>query len=291
MKLKSLLFLAIFAGTACFRAAGESAPVAALNAVPSPTPAKTAASDSETVPLLEMNIGGLLGGSRNGEWISAKETAIALKGGEQYKLYNLEAIEPTAARGESPTNGTPCEDFYSIPVDKKTALGGVAFGASLDWNPLIRPVKKIAADSDIYRKIAVEVLSGKGLAEHTPKIKQIYQADLDGDGTAEVVLSATSFKGGLSSRGSGGDYSFVLLRKVINGKAENFVLDGDFVKEKSNADAPAEYKISSIADLNGDGKMEIVIYARYYEGEWVEVFESKNDQPVEVEKLKIACGS
>ena len=292
MKLRSLFFLSIFGLTACFRVASESAPVSTVEASKSPTPVKIERSAGKVVPILETNIGGLLGGAKNGEWIRAKEAAASLTGAGEYKFYDLESATMSELRGDAPTTEAPCEDFFGVTLDKEwEQANGVAFGSHVSWNPLARPLKKIDAQSTLYQKIIGEVLAGKNLTNATTKIEQIFQTDLDGDGTEEVVLSATFFKRGLSSKADVGDYSFVLLRKVINEKAENFVLAGDFVEKKTGAGVPAEYKISSIADLNGDGKMEIVVYARYYEGDWVEVFELKNNKPAEVVELKAACGS
>jgi hypothetical protein len=41
--------------------------------------------------------------------------------------------------------------------------------------------------------------------------------------------------------------------------------------------------------LNGDGKMEIVTFGRYYEGDGTMVYEMRNNKAVKV--LEAACGS
>lgn len=291
MKVIGLIVLSVLTLSACFGVAGEIAPLPATADV-SPTPLKSGQKieNQSIVPILETNIGGLLGGVKNGEWLSAKETAANLKGGEKYKLFGFNEGAENELTGESPAAEVPCENFYSVAVKPEQEINAVALGSSLNWNPALRPVVKIENNSAVYKKIITETLASKGLTKSIPKATQILQADLDGDGTNEVVISTSSFKKGLTSRGDLGDYSFILLRKVVNGKAKNVILSGDFVQKASNAGAPAEYKISGIADLNGDGKMEIVVFARYYEGSWVEVFEMKNGDMTSVEKLKSACG-
>ncbi len=290
MKTSGLIALLILGLSACFGVTGESQSLT-INSGISPTPFEDERIKNESVvPIVETNIGGLLGGVKDGKWVSAKDTAAQLKGGEVYKIFSLTNAGKTQFTGESPTSGTPCEEFYSIAANPEQEIDAVALGASLNWNPSLHSITKIENNSAAYKKIISETLASKGLAKSVPKATQIFQTDLDGDGINEVVISTSSFKRGLTSRANVGDYSFILLRKVVNGKAQNFVLSGDFVAKASNADAPSEYKISGIADLNGDGKMEIIVYARYYEGNWVEVFEMKNNTATIVETLKSACG-
>lgn len=293
MKLSGLFLLLIFGLAACFRVSSESSPPANITLNPSTASIENPQlpQDAAVVPILEMNMRGILGGSKGGRWLRAKDVAPNLKAKQSYKFFGLESSASSEVIGEQPTNDAPCEEFYNVDFNKSERKNGVAFGSQISWNPVPRPVKKIAVNSPVYRKIVTDVLKSKGLPKSAPKVTQILQTDLDGDGRDEIVLSATNFKKGLSSRGSVGDYSFVLLRKVTGKNAENFVLAGDFIKNAANAGAPSEYRVSGLADLNGDGKMEAVIFSHYYEGESVEVFQSKDGKMLSVEELTIACGS
>ena len=47
------------------------------------------------------------------------------------------------------------------------------------------------------------------------------------------------------------------------------------------------HNIYALADLSGDGKMEIVPETSYYEGNWKQVFEMKNGKPLKV--LETEC--
>jgi hypothetical protein len=81
----------------------------------------------------------------------------------------------------------------------------------------------------------------------------------------------------------------VLLRKLIEGEWQTAIL------ESSVAVADQAYilshSIGAIADLNGDGKMEIVVDAAYYEGSGTVAYEYIDDdlgpQPV----LMGGCGA
>ena len=292
MKSTILIVLLSFGLMACSSVSGDSS-VAENNveASATPTPSGTKIMQTAIVPIVEMNIGGLLGGSKAGKWISAKDVASQIKGGEKYKLFGSRDAKIKEVAGGAPINEVPCESFYDVQLDESArSKGGVAFGSQLSWNPVPHPIAELSANSSVYKPIITEILASKGLPKSTPKATKILQTDLDGDGKNEVIISATSFKKGVTPMGDIGDYSFILLRKVTNGKAENFILSGDFVKKSENAGAPAEYEISSISDLNGDGKMEIVVFAHYYEGSWVEVYELNNKGATSVEQLKANCG-
>jgi hypothetical protein len=48
--------------------------------------------------------------------------------------------------------------------------------------------------------------------------------------------------------------------------------------------------MSAIADLNGDGKMELVHHGAYYEGSYTAVYQIVGSKAVEVKILGAGCG-
>ena len=46
-------------------------------------------------------------------------------------------------------------------------------------------------------------------------------------------------------------------------------------KTKGRFDAPNSYKVIAVLDLNGDGKMEVVIGSHYYEGEMTTIYQMR----------------
>jgi len=99
-------------------------------------------------------------------------------------------------------------------------------------------------------------------------------------------------------RSPAGSYSMVLLRRVVAGKAETQLVAGEFHPKAYQAkgsgddasfDAPNAYKVIGAFDLDGDGKMEIVIGSNYYEGEEITIYRS---DPKKVEALlSVSCGA
>ncbi len=246
----------------------------------------TALSQKQIVPLVEMKLSGLVGGVQNGKWLTAKQTAPKLKAANEFILVGWKGVEKggttVGKRGEIED---VCDDFYRMKF-VLTRDSGVAIGEHAKWNPMPRVPKAI--NSAAYKKIVADVLKTKGIAKTTVKIEQAYSVDLEGDGRDEVVLVSTFYKKGLDSSPNVGDYSFVLLRKIVGKTVQNIVVAGDFIKRNIDFGAPNQYMLSSIADLNGDGKMEIIIYGEYYEGSWAEIYEIKENKPTKV--LETGCG-
>jgi len=90
----------------------------------------------------------------------------------------------------------------------------------------------------------------------------------------------------------------VLLRRVIAGKVETQLVEGEFhpkaypgkgSDDDASFDAPNAYKVIAVLDLDGDGKMEIVVGANYYEGEELTIYRY---DPKKVDALlSVACGA
>lgn len=83
---------------------------------------------------------------------------------------------------------------------------------------------------------------------------------------------------------------FSILIVLFNGKPQNILINGDFypiLPEEENY--VSIYEITSVADLNGDGKIEIIIGGQYsYGGNSTEVFEFANNKPKSI--LFSECG-
>jgi hypothetical protein len=250
----------------------------------------TASAQTRIVPIVEMKVKGLLGGVENGKFVDAKTTAAKLKGGENYTLFGIEGVNEGEFTIAKPENDQDvCEDFYYVEPSEGI-VSGVALGDGYKWNPMPRVPKSIDLNGAVYKKAVADVLRTKGIVKTTIKLTQAVRIDLEGDGTEEVLIAATFYKGGLQASSAKNDYSFILLRKIVGGKVQNIVVAGDFLTKASDFGAPNEYEISAIADLNGDGKMEMILYGAYYEGASAWAVEMKGNKPTDIEILAIGCG-
>lgn len=230
----------------------------------------------------------LLGGVENRKWVAADKLGPALKGSHHFALYQLDgpAGDVTANVGENPD----CSDSWS--AEPSTQAGkGVAI-MSPDWNPLPRVPRAINPRDATYLSIVGQILREAGLRKPEVNIDEGYKVDLDGDGKDEVVLVASRHRQGVSELtgvghgASPGDYSLVLVRKLIGSRVRNIFLVRDVRLKENEGGLVRGYHLSAIADLNGDGRMEIALYSAYYEGSSTDVIEINGATP----KGVLSCG-
>ena len=245
---------------------------------------------SSMVPIVELTHRGLLGGVQNGKWIAATKAGPGVKGETEFVLVGWKGVEEGGVTlGKKGEKEDVCPDFTRFEFELKQDTG-VAIGSGAKWNFVPRIPTTIDANTATYKTVVTNFLRKKGIAKPIVRIKEAFRVDLEGDGVEEVVLSATHYKKGLSSNAALGDYSFVIVRKAVGKVVTDHLLEGDFILKKVDFGAPNEYHISAIADLNGDGKMEIVINGMYYEGDFAVAYEMKNGRPVKIKEFEIGCG-
>jgi len=216
--------------------------------------------------IVEMNEHCLIGGVREQKWVRAERFEKRVASPLKFELYTLDgpAGEVTLRKrtGE-------CHDYWyrSSGVLAKT---GIAI-ASPSWNVMPRLPKALDVKNPTYLQIVRDILKGAGLKNPKVSISQAYAIDLDGDGVEEIVIVANRFVhgahlGGLAEQqAQAGDYTLVLVRKTIGEQTQNIFVVKAVWLEPGGGLARAN-RLSAIADLNGDGVMELVVYNEYYEG-------------------------
>ena len=245
---------------------------------------------SAIVPIVELRGGGLLGGVRDGKWVEPSLAFEALTEASKVKLVGFGGVEKASpiALKRGPVEDV-CEDFYRMELGLEPR-SGIGIGTSAGWDPMPRAVKKISPDTAGNRAAAAALLRTKRITRSKIVITGAYSTDLDGDGTCETILSATYSKRGFNEGTSVGDYSFVMIRRSVGGRTSNQLVDGEFIRNSTEFGAPNQYEVQAIADLNGDGKMEIVVYSQYYEGAGTAAFEFAGGRPKHIKVMTIGCG-
>ena len=274
-----------------------------------------AASSASAAPRFGFD-GFLLGAFIGGKWVSDEGLQdnedfreYRVRGGETCRVYGFSAPESGAATLEPPD-----DDPHIRSMTARTGSGAVVGEGSArllvtgGHNAMPRTAQVLPTDNATYKKIVSDYLSTRGLAVAKPNITQLLRVDLDGDGKDEVLIAAQNIVSederfsfapdrplltpmmsptGVPLR-KAGQYSVVLLRRVVGSEAKNIAL-AEFTSKK-NAPADADpfadsawvHKIAAIADLNGDGVMEVVTAEAFLRGLSYRVYVTKGASPHKV---------
>jgi hypothetical protein len=231
----------------------------------------------EAHAVLDVSENCLMGGVRGGQWLEADGIAPLLKGGERYRLYTLTRAMDEATGSVASAAGEPCNGTREVALSPKPE-GGIAVGGN--WNALPRVPRSLSTNDPAYRQVVAGLLRRRGFLRPKINITQILRIDLDGDGIEEVLVSATHLAEGLVSaersmavHAQPGDYSFVLLRRIVRGRVlDKLLVEHFYPRRKEYPETPYQYQVRAVLDLNGDGRMEIIVHGDYYEGSWSTVF-------------------
>lgn len=240
-------------------------------------------------PIVEMGEQCLIGGVQEQKWIGADKFQTTVKSPQTFTLYTLEG--PPKEVVLSRNAESECHPRWSIKSNSGQK-NGIAI-QSPSWNPIPRLPKPIDLKDPTYVQIVSDVLKSAGIRNPEVKIAQAYSVDLDGDGNQEVVIVANRFaKGlressGIPSQTSPGDYTLVMVHKTIDGKDQNIFIVKAAWPTGVGGGLPRANHLSAVADLNGDGHMELVIFNAYFEGSGSDALQIKGNKVTNV--LSCSC--
>ena len=247
---------------------------------------------AELHPIVEVQSGYLFGATGNGKWIKSEEAAKALPDERTYQIYGLTQSLGQAKGGKpKPSEDDVCSDVLTVSLSSKPNKGAIALAAS--WNALPRKPQLIDPVQKVYVDVVRDFLQTKGIKQPKVKIENVLRVDLEGDGEEEVLINATNYlqkDESVPMESPAGGYSMVLLRRVVSGRVQTQLVEGEFYPKATGYNAPNAYKVIATLDLDGDGKLEVVVGSNYYEGEAITIYRCEPKKKVEA-LLSVGCGA
>jgi hypothetical protein len=230
----------------------------------------------ETFPIIDVRHGYLIGAVENRKWIEPTDATKSLKAGAKLTVYGATGAVGSVSIVKLDTENEPCPDQPIVKLNpKKMKQGAIAFAAK--WNPLPRKPQSLDVKDNKYVDLVREFLHERGFKDPIVHITQAVKIDIDGDGQGEVVISATHYKNGdeIPDESTANTYSFVMMARSVNGKMETKLVAGEFYPEAKSDAAPNKFEIAAVLDLDGDGKIDIVVRSAYYEGDEISVYQTR----------------
>jgi hypothetical protein len=161
---------------------------------------------------------------------------------------------------------------------------------SQPWPLKPRPVAVTSTSPDAYRALGEAAFADEPVDATRGSIEQVVVADLDGDGDDEA-LASFEFVQPSAGPGAPGDLAALLLIDVGTRAADTVLLSrvDQEVADDGSSELIQRYRVLDVADLNGDGRMEVLVHAWYYEGAGVIVYTYDGTELTEV--LATGCGA
>ncbi|MDX2007947.1 MAG: hypothetical protein SFU83_22120 [Meiothermus sp.] len=233
----------------------------------------------------------LLGGSTRPAWVS--DTNSFADQGVRYQLWGLAGKLKTSGTGsERAAQAAPCQRHYSVNVQPALHRKGWLVASSAPWNLRPRPVVVVPLNNPAHLEAIRMHLESAGLSLPSVELLSATRADLDGDKLDEVILvAANSIRNSNLfpvPHGDQGTYGLMLVRKLVGGTVKTFVLGQDIFTQQDDQRLPLFFDLVNVLDLNGDGRLEIVMFQANTKGYKISALEWTGSGFVP--RLTTSCG-
>ena len=250
---------------------------------PSPSVAQTTSLSGVTTPVLVKGL--LMGGLTQGKWMLAEEffnsSAVDLDG-YLYDVYvdNKKMQTATGSLPMDPMSGEFLTGNAYIPgfdvvelYDNNGQKVDYDIAIRADWDLFPGNFSSEDSNDPAYADLFGKMLEKEGLPDAQTQIKQVVRVDLDNNGKDEILIAADNTVEDRFEQVKAGDNA-ILLFKSEEGSAAGQVLEKDIRLQDETEISIYRwlFRVHAVADLDGDGVMEVVVRSWYYEGESWEIY-------------------
>lgn len=206
-------------------------------------------------PVVRDNI--LLGGVLQGRLVNDEKIVNAIKGKEKYRCYRNHVFQRMATGSKIEEGGSETRITLAKAGEYDIAICG-------NWNAVPRKPKRIATTTE-DRAAVLALLRAHRLKHPKVRITAEYAVDLDGNGTIEHVICATTPNADFTPHGLGAstikkdDYSLVMITTMVKGVRKSIFVEGNFYPRVSDLNIAKEYYFGGCYDIDGDGKLEVLV--------------------------------
>lgn len=205
----------------------------------------------------------LLGGiNETRGWLPAEDAFAYVSPAVNYDFFGPNLTAHVAGR---PLEFSPtCRNYF---LGSSDIMPDAMVGVASNWIVEKRATQDLSTDDPAYVQALGEWFQSRGSSPDEIRITRVLQADMEGDGVNEVLLSASSFKDPSGHMTETGDYSVVLMRKVVGNDVVTVPLISEYyVASGPELSYPNTYTLMEAIDLNQDGTLEVVVEVHRWEG-------------------------
>lgn len=170
--------------------------------------------------------------------------------------------------------GDEAGPVVDLPVElpqTQVSTGYNAVAVTADWPLQPRPVRQVGLEVPEYATIGVSLVSDAVATAPDGSVVQAVRVDLDGNGVEEVLVTYERQAAG--DFGGEGDFSSIYVRyPSSDGTVVDELLVSYISADPTDFPTPGRYTLGAIADLNGDGVMEVMVRDSFWESAGMQVF-------------------
>jgi peptidoglycan hydrolase-like protein with peptidoglycan-binding domain len=238
----------------------------------------------------------LVGASYGDHWFDNRTSGLMVRGDETYRLYSgarvLGSAASTRVAAVEPA-GPPYADQFLVSLSPDSGPAE-SIGVAGDWDAQPRTPITVTQETELrpYATALVDFLRSAGIAQPSladAEAFTVWRVDLEGDGAEEALIGASRY---ITTPDSTtmleGAYSVVLLQRTDGGTTAIEKIVANVYPDETQVFERTNHSLAAILELNGDGRLEIVVESSYFESAAVSVYGLDGGHVAQ--RLTVGCG-